>query len=46
MKLLQTIDHRILTYWATSPDERVFAYLVTFTPVLAILFEVIEWNIK
>lgn len=46
MKFLQTIDRRILSYWATSPEERVFAYGVTFAPVLVILFEVIVWNIK
>ena len=46
MKFLQTIDRRILAYWATSPAERVFAYGVTFAPVVAILFEVIVWNIK
>ncbi len=46
MKFLQTIDRRILTYWATSPAERVFAYGVTFAPLLAVIFEVILWNIK
>lgn len=46
MKLLQTIDKRILTYWATSPRERVFAYGATFAPLLAVIFEVIVWNIK
>ena len=46
MKFLQTIDRRILSYWATSPAERVFAYGVTLTQVVAILFEVIVWNIK
>lgn len=46
MKFLQTIDQRILSYWATSPEERVFAYGVTFAPVVVILFEVIVWNIK
>lgn len=46
MNLLQKIDNRILSYWATNPDERVFAYGVTFTPLLALIFEVIVWNIK
>lgn len=46
MKLLQTIDKRILAYWATSPKERAFAYGVTFTPVVFLIFEVIVWSIK
>lgn len=46
MKQLQKIDKSILSYWSTSPEERIFAYGVTFTPLLALIFEVIVWNIK
>lgn len=42
MKILATIDHRILNYWNTAPSERVWAYLVTFVPLTAMACSVIS----
>lgn len=32
--MLQKIDGKILAYWDTAPNERVWAYLATFVPLL------------
>ena len=42
MKLLATIDHRILSYWNTMPRDRVWAYLATFVPLTALVCSVIS----
>lgn len=42
MKLLATVDHRILSYWNTAPGERVWAYLATFVPLTALACSVIS----
>lgn len=40
MKLLSCIDHQVLAFWYTSPQERAWAYLAT-VPVLLILIDAI-----
>lgn len=35
--MLQKIDSKILAYWWTSPDQRLWAYLATFLPLLGII---------
>ncbi len=38
--MLRKLDQSILAFWSTSPDERVFAYLVTFGPIVILLLDV------
>ena len=35
--MLQKIDDKILAYWDTAPNERVWAYLATFVTLLGIM---------
>lgn len=35
--MLQKIDDKILAYWDTAPNERVWAYIATFVPLLGIM---------
>lgn len=37
MKLLHTIDNQILAFWYTAPSDRLWAYLATFVPVVAVI---------
>lgn len=37
IQMLQKIDDKILAYWDTAPNERVWAYLATFVPLLGIM---------
>lgn len=41
MKFLSIIDHHILAFWYTSPEERLWAYLATL-PVLLLLIDTIK----
>lgn len=35
--MLRKIDGKILDFWWTTPDERVWAYLGTFVPLLGLI---------
>lgn len=35
--MLQKIDGKILAYWDTAPNERTWAYLATFVPLLGLI---------
>ena len=34
--MLRKIDHEILADWWSGPDDRVWAYLATFVPLLGV----------
>ena len=38
--MLQKIDGKILAYWDTAPNERAWAYLATFVPLLGLIITI------
>lgn len=42
--MLQKIDGKILAFWDTYPNERAYAYMATFVPLLGLISGLVGLN--